>query len=383
MFNNASGGLETLQKPPITIDSYKIRILSKYVRKAPEIFNCISERIITNRNTGEVIETSEPEELKKDFFSNDNYTTQFEGGLEIQVTGNNESGGKVTEEFYTFKITSKLLKENYFNGIDNNTFKQIYDYIKSVGYEIEFKDFLKSELTDIDYKFDLILAPEVYKSIAKQYNLNAIEWKELYKGLDNYNQKTNQGVSFGIRERATPSYPFMKVYNKELESKNKSFNFFNVYSTIIDNQYRWEFTIKNKKHFDYLGLNNTLEFHLQLVEENQNKLWEIFKIYHNIHLNNFTSNLELTKKKEYTNMNDIILSALVEKLINENDFGIKSIISYFNFLLDNQNISRTSKYRIINKVEEIYNDFKNSAGGKSKIEINETTENVFKLIGIM
>lgn len=383
MFNNASGGLETLQKPPITIDSYKIRILSKYVRKAPEIFNCISERIITNRNTGEVIETSEPEELKKDFFSNDNYTTQFEGGLEIQVTGNNESGGKVTEEFYTFKITSKLLKENYFNGIDNNTFKQIYDYIKSVGYEIEFKDFLKSELTDIDYKFDLILAPEVYKSIAKQYNLNAIEWKELYKGLDNYNQKTNQGVSFGIRERATPSYPFMKVYNKELESKNKSFNFFNVYSTIIDNQYRWEFTIKNKKHFDYLGLNNTLEFHLQLVEENQNKLWEIFKIYHNIHLNNFTSNLELTKKKEYTNMNDIILSALVEKLINENDFGIKSIISYFNFLLDNQNISRTSKYRIINKVEEIYNDFKNSTGGKSKIEINETTENVFKLIGIM
>lgn len=383
MFNNASGGLETLQKPPITIDSYKIRILSKYVRKAPEIFNCISERIITNRNTGEVIETSEPEELKKDFFSNDNYTTQFEGGLEIQVTGNNESGGKVTEEFYTFKITSKLLKENYFNGIDNNTFKQIYDYIKSVGYEIEFKDFLKSELTDIDYKFDLILAPEVYKSIAKQYNLNAIEWKELYKGLDNYNQKTNQGVSFGIRERATPSYPFMKVYNKELESKNKSFNFFNVYSTIIDNQYRWEFTIKNKKHFDYLGLNNTLEFHLQLVEENQNKLWEIFKIYHNIHLNNFTSNLELTKKKEYTNMNDIILSALVEKLINENDFGIKSIISYFNFLLDNQNISRTSKYRMINKVEEIYNDFKNSTGGKSKIEINETTENVFKLIGIM
>jgi hypothetical protein len=349
--------------------------------------NVVTGEVLTTIIIPEETEEIEKHLIKSDYFSNDNFVTKFKGGLEIQITNNiqldNGSYETIKEEFYTFKITSKLLKQDYFNGIDYTTIKSIYDYIESVGYSIDYKDFIISELTDIDYKFDLTLTPEVYKSIVKQYNLNAKEWKELHKGIDPYNKKNNQGIGFGIRERATPSYPFMKFYNKEVECKSKSFNFFNVYPMNIDNLYRWELTIKNKKHFDYLELNNTLEFHLQLVEENQNKLWELFKMYHNIHLNNFTKSIEETKNKEYKNMNDIILSALVEKLINENEFGLKSITNYFNFLLENENISRMSKYRMLKKVEEIYNGFKNTTGGKSKIEINETTENIFKLIGII
>jgi hypothetical protein len=305
--------------------------------------------------------------------------------LQYQVIDNIKlENGKyetIMEEFYTFKITSKLLKHNYYNGIDNNTIKQIYEYILSIGFDIEFDNFIKSELTDIDYKFDIILAPEIYKSIAKQYVLNAKEWKELHKGLDIYNQKTNQGIGFGIRERATPSYPFMKVYNKELETTYKSFEFINKYTSVMQNMYRWEFTIKNKKHFEKLELNNTLESHLELVENNQAKLWNIFNQYHNIHLNKITTSIEETLKKEYKNMNEIVLSALVEKLIKENDFGYTSIVKYFETLFENT--SKTSKYRMLNKVEEIYNNFKLSANGKTKIQTNEETENVMKLIGIL
>jgi hypothetical protein len=395
MIISATGGLETPTKPRITIDSFKIRILKRLVNKAPEVFNIMKlEEKYVNIITGDILTTtfiSEDEDenekliIKKDYFSNDNFITQLTAGIEKQVIDNIKlDNGKyetTKEEFYTFKITSKLLKDNYFNGIDYNTIKQIYEYILSIGFDIEFNNFIKSELTDIDYKFDITLAPEVYKSIAKQYDLNAKEWKELYRGLDKYNQKNNQGISFGIRERATPSYPFMKVYNKELESKNKSFNFFNVYSTIIDNLYRWEFTIKNKKHFDYLELNNTLESHLELVEFNQGKLWELFNLYHNIHLNKITNTIEETLKKEYKNMNEIVLSALVEKLIKENDFGYTSILNYFETLFENTPTS--SKYRMLNKVKEIYNNFKLSATGKKKIEVNEETENVMKLIGIL
>jgi len=385
MIISATGGLETLQKPHINIDSCKLRILTKYVRNAPEIFiNCISERNITNRNTGEVLE-SEEETITQHIFSNDNGITNISIRLQYQVINNIKlDNGKyetITEEFYTFKITSKLLKQNYFNGIDNNTIKQIYEYILSIGFDIDFDNFIKSELTDIDYKFDIILAPETYKSIAKQYVLNAKEWKELHKGLDIYNQKTNQGIGFGIRERATPSYPFMKVYNKELETTYKSIEFINKYSSIIQNMYRWEFTIKNKKHFEKIELNNTLESHLQLVEFNQSKLWELFNLYHNIHLNKITNSIEETLKKEYKNMNEIVLSALVEKLIKENDFGYTSIVKYFETLFENT--PKTSKYRMLNQVEEIYNNFKLSANGKKKIEVNEETENVMKLIGIL
>ena len=376
---------ETPTKPYQNIDSCKLRILTKYVRKAPEIFNCISERTIINKTTGEVLESEEPETIKQHIFSNDNGITNISIRLQYQVIDNIKlENGKfetIMEEFYTFKITSKLLKHNYYNGIDNNTIKQIYEYILSIGFDIDFDNFIKSELTDIDYKFDIILTPEIYKSIAKQYVLNAKEWKELHKGLDIYNQKTNQGIGFGIRERATPTYPFMKVYNKELETTYKSFEFINKYTSVMQNMYRWEFTIKNKKHFEKLELNNTLESHLELVENNQSKLWNIFNQYHNIHLNKITTSIEETLKKEYKNMNEIVLSALVEKLIKENDFGYTSIVKYFETLFENT--SKTSKYRMLNKVEEIYNNFKLSANGKTKIQTNEETENVMKLIGIL
>lgn len=371
--------------PAITSDSFKLRIHLNEFISYPNILNSNEITTYIDSITGEVIKETGLKQVQKSSFTLDNEITSITVTREKIITSNKGKNTKV-ETFLTFKITSKLLQTNYYNGIDNTTIKQVYEYIIKQGFVIEYNTFLDSAITDIDYKFDIVMHQHQYKALFEYYKCNARAYKELNKGIDYKDRKNNQGFWFGIRRTSIYTYPFLKVYNKEIELKYKSFEFANEYlEVIIPNLYRFEFTLKDKKHFDKYGIGNTLKQHLELIEKKQSKLYEIFKDFHNIHLNNKIDS-NLTKDRNYSNMNEINLSAYIELLIKEKNFGKNAILSYFkNLYSNNTNISKSTIQRQLPIIEKIYNELTSNIQDnelQNKLKNNVEIDKFMHVIGI-
>jgi len=365
--------------PFISIDSFKLRMLfdKNKMRSYPDYFDCIITKELKNLTTGEVQllnETSAKNIAKS--FSNDNNITGLFIGIEII------NAGEGFKPHFTFKITSKLLKEDYYTGITAANIGKIIDYIRSVGFDFLDEDFYDAEITDIDYKFDYTLSTDEYKTLKTTYMEMAKLYKELNRGITPFRKKSNTGLQFGNRKTANYGYPFFKIYNKEKELKNKktSIPFANTYiPTIIKDLYRWELTIKDKKHFEHLELGNRLRNHLQLVQNDQPILMNVFKKYHYIHLNINKSSNRATIQKNFTDMNGIDKSMIIELLINKG-LGYNAIIDHFKRAY--ANLNRQTEYNHIKKVMALYEDLKADNLLKVKIEKNEIADKLFNLIGI-
>ena len=276
------------------IDSFKLRILKSDLKKITLPYNLNAEIISVYAESGEIVNPNESgikDKVNTLKLSNDNNITSVAIGVEsIRTTS-------IQKEYLTLKITAKLLKQLYYKGITNKTIYNVVDYLNSVGVGITIEQILKSEVTDIDVCKDFTLSDNEYNLLINQIKKNTKASQEQNKGYNIFNQKDNKGIEFSSRKKATPNNPFLKIYNKFLDSNSiKHSEFFKHYNIETEtNLHRIECTLKNKKHFEKYNLKNTLETFMALKQE---ELRDIIYSITSAHLNkNEKNKMELRKQQ--------------------------------------------------------------------------------------
>ena len=190
----------------------------------------------------------------------------------------NVSGHKESREYIAIGFSAKLLKENYFEGINRDNIREIFDFINSEGIiQVEWETFINASVIDIDFKSDeytlrgLIgtkserYAREMSVKNIVQITKQAIRDK-LSVQINAFRQEFNRGIEFGARDKVYKSYTtkqYLKVYAKLIELKHvkRSNDFYCAYLDANDINkydpdyfYRIETTIKNAAHFKTYGL---------------------------------------------------------------------------------------------------------------------------------
>jgi len=247
------------------IDSFTLKIAVEKVKNTSGILQSQVETTTTDLHTGLVIEELTNFKTINTYYSeNEEIPTTYE----VRNYYNNTKDIKQVEQYYLIKITSKHLRNRYFEGLTKDNIKQVYQSIidQNIIF-VDYQDFLQSVCIDVDFKKDHY--NKYYSDVLDKIKLATIPTKEIGTGIKTFNKKYNQGFQFGSRKYATETKPYIKYYNKELQTKvsekNKGMKgFFETYLTEYQEQvkhlYRIEYTIKGKRMFQKYGLsgNNKL-----------------------------------------------------------------------------------------------------------------------------
>ncbi|MFO0454246.1 MAG: hypothetical protein ACK52I_37290 [Pseudomonadota bacterium] len=171
--------------------------------------------------------------------------------------------------------------DNYFQGITKKDIHDILEHLKNKGF-LMFSDIKKiyNEIyvKDFDIKRDRMLMRNNRDQI-REYFKNL---KDRFIGNpDEFHSFDSERQGFGIhcwkRETATPTKPFFKFYDKSKEIK-KDMEFFNSLPEQTKNELlenfilRFEFTLKDKRHFKKYDISNRLDDIYNIPQEKLNDI---------------------------------------------------------------------------------------------------------------
>lgn len=220
-----------------SIDSMRLRI---------PLQNCTDisyrlQRVINSvdDNTGEILEKSTK-----------NWERIENEGIKTKFSIEKEKDGIAYVKFLVILINSKMLKSDYFSGINRATIPLIYAYcINQNLASFTYESFLNGQCTDIDVKRDFIENESVMWDAIKLMDKNALPHKERNKGV----VKLNNGIEFNSRQKSTQGNPHFKVYFKtnELNTESEKFTINNL-NEVPEDMWRSEFQIKNSNHLKAL-----------------------------------------------------------------------------------------------------------------------------------
>ena len=222
-----------------SIDSMKLRIPLENCTDISE--NLQREVAKVNMLTGEILEVS-----------TENWARIEREGIKTKFAIETEKIGKAYIKCLTILINSKMLKSDYFTGINKATLPLIYAYcIDQNLASFTYESFLNGYCTDIDVKRDFIEDEKVMLSAFKLMKQNALPHPEMDRGF--MKDKHGNGFQFNKRESSSHNAPFVKVYWKTKELQTKSLEFtMNHLNEVPENVWRTEYTIKNSNHLKSL-----------------------------------------------------------------------------------------------------------------------------------
>lgn len=238
-----------------SIDSFKYSIpLNEVDIVNPALLGHLVKSI-SDKNTGELIEETPIQENS------------------LQAKGNNYHIHYVIKNYFGEKhlvilINSKILEENYLQGISMLNIHEVYNKLQShkiVNFNSLEQFLSKGFVSDIDYKKDIeISTPKDFDVITAQLSSIAKVSNKTHEGCNRFAKKDNKGIEFNKREKSSYNKPFLKVYHKGIESLNsKNFAFFNTFLDLyeIRNRVRIEVTVKTKSDIIKSGIkdNSLLE----------------------------------------------------------------------------------------------------------------------------
>ena len=257
-------------------------------------------------------------------------------------------------EYLVVLINSKLLEDEYLQGITLKNIEPLYNRIMKCNvFNISFEDFLsKGKVSDIDIKKDVELTKDDFKTIIRNLDRNTKAHKRRHHGANPFLTDSNLGIEWNTRERGTFTHPFLKFYHKGIEalcSKNKDFfaRFIDVHS--LENVVRIETTVKSFRELQKYGFKDSSL--LDILKAPEEKLNEI--ITHSV-----TSNLEERlkdstpiKSKSELSPTDMLVYVHLSNMIQNQKVSFERALE---FTLGHYS-DKQQKNRMKTKLTEIYN----------------------------
>jgi hypothetical protein len=194
-------------------------------------------------------------------------------------TWNEKTKEQEKTDFLILTVSCKLLKQNYFKGINKHTIKDLFNTFLTFNiFNCTFETFKNGIISDIDICINRYCPTkkaffDICSSLISQADIKG-KYCKLFQDEEN----KGIGLSFNNRNWASPSLPFIKLYHKELELNFKSKEFTETFLQGFEDQIkdltRIEATIKNWKHkkrlerYGIIPKFSTLEEFLQVPQEN-------------------------------------------------------------------------------------------------------------------
>lgn len=320
--------IDSLINTPISIDSCKLKIPIRDVKITDSTLNGNVKEITLDELTGEVLE-EEFKQKAKPF---------YQQGIKIKALIVSERTFSYHETFLVILVNSKALKQDYFQGITSQTLPTLLAYLNSLSFaELNIEHLLKAQVVDCDFKQDVTVGKDEMQALFKYFESCVKPNSKLQQGVELQDNKQNH--AFQLNRRATKNYigkPFCKIYNKQLEltySKDSAeFSDYFLTPEQYQDKYRFEFTLKNRKHFKAYGVeSNSLG---DLLALNQDALQALRNKC-------FNANLNLTPNKRVGSTDSV--SPMIQVMINAITTLSGSLsMQEIRFLFTQNHISRTS-----------------------------------------
>lgn len=294
------------------IDSFTLLIPIDFVDVVSSTF--LEEYEVVYKATGEI---EQSEHFYKNYIQtkNDDFKT-FLKYKKIKRIWNGE-----LVDFIQIMITSKLLKSNYFDGINLLNFDEILNYINSDGViNITLENAYNSYVVDIDICKDFKVDLDGFKALKKMLVENVLPEKESLLNSKKINSKDVFGVQYNERHKATPSKPFAKLYFKSIELKSeKTLPFTNRNLEEFENEIlkgiaRFEVTVKSSKHKEKLEIIGVKTLKDLLALENK----ELERVYNLIIQEYYSLTKRENKKTERMTPTELMISNLIKYIIKNN-----------------------------------------------------------------
>lgn len=294
----------------------------------------------------------------------------------------------VTKEFLIVTISSKILRERYFQGITLYNIKYIYFELMSLNvFRCSMQDFMESLVSDVDVCIDYRITLDSFIRTNKKIMSYALTG---YNKFFNWFEKkkrgifTNVGLDINTRQKARPAHPYIKNYFKSVELTQKSWEFYKEFlkpifdknAVSINDLGRMEYTIKNSRHKQRLLKKNLLPYEFKTlkdllrIEKSYLKriIYSGFEEY--MHLPDYENSKEVEIKD--LSPTEVALLIYQQKIIALG--GTESAI--FSPL---ENFTGTQKSRLKSKLEKIYTHLKTqNLSLKNQVQQNEEVNNFFE-----
>ncbi len=296
---------------------------------------------------------------------------------------NKETKESDLTQFLVLTVSTKLLQTRYFEGINKDNIEYLYKtFLEFEVFSCSFEDFLKGSISDIDICINQYTTKPIFQEVCKSLLIMA---DIRSKRMRLFNDSEQIGLMFSNRNWATPSYPFIKAYHKELELTTKSKEFTEIYLQDFQEQIkdlvRVEATIRNYKHkqrlekFKILPKFKTLEEFLEIPETD---LHEFVKFS----LNSYVLKTRKLKTPQLS-PTDHLLYNLIYMCINKG-YDFSDIIEVTKtFEGKTPEVTSVAQSRLKTKVTKLYNLLTDKDRKIQEKELeNKEVRNYLKKLGI-
>ena len=124
-------------------------------------------------------------------------------------------------------LHTKILEHDYFNGFTMQSIEQVYNKLmENKSFHVDFDLFLLSRVSDVDFKKDIQVDKEAFLDFTKYMKSISKERKIRDKGAYKY---ANGNIEWNNRKTSTIANPFIKLYYKTEEAKERKGEFFETY----------------------------------------------------------------------------------------------------------------------------------------------------------
>jgi hypothetical protein len=295
-----------------------------------------------------------------------------------------ETGERPLTQFLVLTVSSKLLKERYFEGINKFNISHLFKtFLEFNVFSCTIQSFLNGQISDIDICVNNHATKPIFSEVCKSLLIMAGLSSQRMRLFDDEKQI---GLMFSNRGWGTPSYPFIKAYHKELELKTKSKEFYDnylqPYEEQMKNLVRMEGTIRNYKHklrlekFDVLPKFKTLGDFLEIPEKNLHS-------FLNFSLNSYV-NKTRTLPTPQLSPTDHLLYNLIQMCIDKGYDKIDILAVCDTFKGANVESDKVAKSRLKNKVKKLIDLLVDKDRKiKEKLQTNQAVKVYLNEFGIM
>jgi hypothetical protein len=332
-----------------SIDSLRYRIELEKVEIIDKNLLAYIVNQKVNTETGEIIEES--------FQKTNSLKIKLNGYIIHFAINKILDSDKTLKSYLTILINSKILENDYLQGIRMNNIEKVYNRIIDCKViNITFEDFLsKGKVSDVDIKKDVEISKEDFIKGMLELDRNTLTNKKEGFGVSKWTNKNNVGIQWQRRETATNSKPYIKLYYKQIEAIAKDAKqlnenetpFFDTHIGLnnLKNIVRIETTMKSILANQYNFKDNTL---LTLLKATQSDLNEIL-------VKSLNANLEPRKlkvrnvKQGLKPLDNIIYIHLLNMVSNQKftfDYSLEYTLAHFT--------NKVEKSRMKKKLIEVY-----------------------------